>query len=81
MTDTCKWHHELCEYLNGLLDLEPNWDSYGGLPPTKAAVDKAKKLVGCISFGPDKDGGITLEVDFDKVSFFLEIDNEGKTEI
>jgi hypothetical protein len=41
-----------------LAQLKPNWDSYGGKPPTKEALAVAERL----TFTPTSDGGILVEL-------------------
>lgn len=37
--------HPFLERLTELAALEPDWDSYGGLPPTARAVEAARRLL------------------------------------
>ena len=53
--------------LQELLDLPPNWDSYGSPPPTKAAIDTASRLLENLGVpfpfvAPISGGGIQIEI-------------------
>ena len=52
------------EYLEDLLKMEPNWDSYGADPPAPVAVENAKahakacEAIPGFRFSPTVDGGV-----------------------
>jgi hypothetical protein len=52
------------ETIDGLRSLDPNWDSYGGLPPTEEAIKAAHTIVGPYPtpwhIAPTGDGGIII---------------------
>lgn len=59
----------IAKSINELLSLEPDWDSYGGLPTSEAAARKAIKIVSGFvaqsarlpAIVPVNDGGVQLE--------------------
>ena len=53
---------------------EKNWDSYGGLPTTEAAIKTAESFV----WVPGSDGGLSFEVIHDGVELEVEIDGAGQ---
>ncbi|HTA98830.1 MAG TPA: hypothetical protein VK730_14455 [Solirubrobacteraceae bacterium] len=72
----------LGEALHRLVDLEPNWDSYGALPPSRAALRHAWALASMLvehglpipQVFPTRSGGIQLEWHVTHASLEWEID-------
>ncbi len=77
----------LGEALQGLVALEPNWDSYGASPPSAVALERAWHLAsGLVERGlpvpqvvPTRTGGIQLEWHLAHVSLEWETDPNGLT--
>ena len=65
VTDVTQGQPPLDEQFQALADMDPNWDSYGGVPPTDAALAAAHDYVKMIARPPDvipiNDGGIELD--------------------
>jgi hypothetical protein len=72
----------LGEALNALVGLEPDWDSYGGLPPTKASLEYAWAVGSLLmergapspQVFPTPIGGVQLEWHLADISLEWEID-------
>ena len=66
-------------------ELEPDWDSYGGRPTTKAAIKRAMKLVEEIDpytlkktdIAPTSDGGVQFERYISPVSIIIRVRPNG----
>ena len=79
---------EALEWLAEIARLEPDWDSYGALRPSPAAVDRARTFIGraVVRLGPVgaphevmpiADGGISLEWRYPTVELGLNACPEG----
>jgi hypothetical protein len=72
----------LGEALRGLVGLEPNWDSYGAMPPSRLSLQHAWSLASrLVELGiptpqvfPTRSGGIQLEWHVPRASLEWEID-------
>ena len=60
--------------LDKLMQLQENWDSYGGIPPTYAALEAADNL----TFVPYADGGLQIEFHAGGMNIEIEINPDGK---
>lgn len=60
--------------LRSFLELEEGWDSYGGKPTTRQAVDTAEAL----SFVPTSRGGVQVELHAGGADVEIEISSTGK---
>jgi hypothetical protein len=47
--------------LEELRKLDPNWDGYNGIPPSKEAISAAKRFMDSLFIVPSTDGGVQLE--------------------
>lgn len=71
---------EMREQAEGLESLGENWDSYGGHPPTKEAIDSVNALIFRLEDGKvfsDKDGGAYIW--FNGLEF--RVDKDGGVEV
>ena len=83
-----RWQIDTIKKLLQLLALPPDWDSYGSLPPSEAAVRAAVRLVLGIDLDylasphvvPVSGGGVQLEWSFDSRELEIEINDEGAAE-
>ena len=77
----------LGEALDALVDLEPDWDSYGALPPSPLALQHAWSLVSMLvergvpipQVFPTRSGGVQLEWHLPHASLEWEIDSHAAT--
>lgn len=57
------------EYLESFLELEEDWDGYGGKPPYPFSVALAHKIMDVVGIDkfvcPDNEGGVSFEWDVD----------------
>lgn len=67
-------HHIQAEKLGRL---KPNWDSYGGDPPTEKALGAALGALRAGCLVPRSDGGVTLELRADEYEVELSWDSTG----
>ena len=72
MADEANVNPDLERKLQALATLLPNWDSYGGRPSSRLALDGARRFFDGAQVVPMSDGGIQLE--WHLPGFDLEID-------
>lgn len=61
-----------------LRQLEEDWDSYGGQPPTKAAIEAAEKIHNNLAYVPVRDGSIQIEFHAAGADVEIAVNPEGK---
>lgn len=66
---------EIKTRLNQLEELQEDWDSYGGTPPTKEALECAHRFLDTLFIAPLNDGGLQIEMNNEAV--IIEIDPDG----
>jgi len=54
------WREELVKEIDSLLELEENWDSYGGRPISKKATMMAKFFIKGLFIAPTSEGGVQI---------------------
>jgi len=77
----------LGEVLQSLAELNANWDSYGAIPPSPAALERAWHYASALverglampEVFPTRSGGVQLEWHTESVEFEWEIDTDGAT--
>jgi hypothetical protein len=57
--------------------LKENWDSYGGKPITKAALNKAENILNSITVSPLPDGGLAIDYEVSGICLTIEIKPDG----
>lgn len=69
---------ELIARLESFSTLRDNWDSYGGKPISRQAIDTAKRIVDGIHAVPTPHGGVQLELDYAGLRVAVEIGPDGE---
>ena len=65
----------LLDALTEFAKLEDNWDSYGAIPITNGALEKAKYFLSGLFVCPTSGGGISISLGDEEI--FIEIDGDG----
>lgn len=65
---------------DGLRALEPDWDSYGGVPTTDAALRAAEGVERSFTLVPHSDGGFQVEIHAAGIDVEVEIGPDGTFE-
>jgi hypothetical protein len=60
-------------WIDVLRTLKPNWDGYGGIEITNAAMETVRKF----SVVPNSDGGVDLEIHHSGLEISVYIDPDG----
>ena len=84
--DEPKWLTTTVERMNELLELQPNWDSYGARCVEKHAVETALEILGTVmrpntsppTVVPTVEGGIQLEWHQNHIDLEVEVKPEGQ---
>ena len=88
LLDDDEWFTDTLASIKTLAKLKPDWDSYGGAPPTEAAIKTTSILAMITALAqilaphspavvPSPDGGMQLEWDVDGAALEIYIDPEG----
>ena len=81
-----EWFTPICKNLCQLLDLPPNWDSYGAAPPNAIAIDTAEDILELLwdmsvkpsRIAPSVDEGVVISFDAHQGDARIECLNSGE---
>lgn len=62
---------EALEKVESFRGLKRNWDSYDGLPPSQAAIEKAKTLLSGLFVCPLCDGTISITLGGEEITLIV----------
>jgi hypothetical protein len=62
---------EALDRLESFKSLKAGWDSYGGLPPSKKAIEKAESLLKGLFVCPLNNGSVSISLGDERVNLII----------